>query len=80
MKNYRRLHLDIEKSENDKMLEIYGFLSLLSAPLVAIHAYRDAPRNFNFFSKLAVFVSAILFAPIFVIFHYFELVKKPSNK
>ncbi len=62
------------------MLEIYGFLSLIITPLVAIHAYRNAPRNFNFLSKIAVFVSAILFAPIFIIFHYLELLKKPSNK
>ena len=60
------------------MLEIYAFLSSVIALLVAIHAYRDAPKSFNFFSRLAVFVSAILFAPIFVIFHYFELLKRPQ--
>ena len=60
------------------MLEIYVFLSSIIAFLVAIHAYRDAPKSFNIFSKIAVFVSAILFAPIFVIFHYFELLKRPQ--
>jgi hypothetical protein len=68
------------KSENIKMLEIYGFLISIMTLLVAIHAYRDAPKSFNFFSKIAVFVSAILFAPIFVIFHYFDIIKRASNK
>jgi hypothetical protein len=60
------------------MFEIYVFLSSIIALLVAIHAYKDAPKSFNFFSKIAVFVSAILFAPIFVIFHYFDLLKRPQ--
>jgi hypothetical protein len=60
------------------MFEIYVFLSSIIALLVAIHAYKDAPKSFNFFSKIAVFVSAILFAPIFVIFHYLDLLKRPQ--
>jgi len=60
------------------MFEIYVFLSSIIALLVAINAYKDAPKSFNFFSKTAVFVSAILFAPIFVIFHYFDLLKRPQ--
>lgn len=62
------------------MLIIYSIFFMMMSLIVAVHSFKDAPRTFNLFSKIALFISAFLFSPIFVIYHYYEQIKKQGKK